>query len=764
MKNWKLIGFISTAVIVFSIPLYLLTHQGGGSEIANKLFFTGSDKCVECHRVEYDDWKLSDHFHAMARANDSTVLGNFENKTFVSRNGEKTFFYKKNGKFFVKTPGTDGKTGDFEITHAFGYRPLQQYLVPFDNGRYQCLPIAWNTEKNEWFSLPDSIYKNENLTPSDWLYWTNNGQNWNGMCAECHSTNLKKNFNPETNEFHTTFSEINVGCESCHGPGSAHIDWANLPEMSRPTDSNFNLIVKTNGITNREYVENCMRCHSRRSQFENFEHGRKHLLDSTLPSLLTESYYPDGQIKDEDYVYASFIQSKMYDNDVRCNDCHNVHSGKLVLEGNALCAQCHETDIYDTKAHHFHKYKGEEGDAIKLKDKTIEVGEGALCVNCHMPGQYYMGVDFRRDHSIRIPRPDLTVTLNVPNACNQCHADKTPRWADNYITKWYGIKRKYHYGETFAKAREEDPSAEKQLIKISKDENYPLIVRATAVHYLGQYSSAEVSATIKTLLKNSEALIRENALRVYSSTDPEEFKRDLSPALSDSVKAVRAEAAIRLTELPKEVNVPEKYKAAFNKALKEYEEMNLYMADFPSGRLNLGVLYANEGDLLKAARQYEEAIKIDSLFFPAKMNLAIVYNKLGENENAEILLRDLVENHPELPDSYYYLGLLLAEKKDYENAAVYLKKAARLIPERARINYNAGLILQFLGKNKEAEEEFLTALKKEPGNFDFLYALAAHYVKTNEKKKAEDAAKQLDRNFPHSGAGKQILQYLNESE
>lgn len=763
MKNWKMIGLAAAVVIVITIPLYVLLRLYSYKPETDfkTAQFIGKDRCIDCHKTEYDLWQRSDHRKAMDIATDSSVLGDFNNSKFVSMNGKETFFYKKDGKFFVRTEGIGGKTQDLEITHTFGYTPLQQYLIPFEDGKFQCLPIAWNTEKKEWFSLPDMVYPDENLTPTNWLYWTNGGQNWNGMCSECHSTNLKKNFNPKTKSYHTTYSEINVSCEACHGPGSLHEDWANLPEMARPTDNNTGLIVKTSGIDNREYVELCTRCHSRRSQFGNYEHGRKDLLDSMLPELITENYYPDGQILEEDYVYGSFIQSKMYDNNVQCNDCHDVHSGKLKFDGNALCAQCHRADIYDTKEHHFHKYKGEKGNPINLRDKKVEVGEGALCVNCHMPGQYYMGVDFRRDHSIRIPRPDLTISIKTPNACNQCHEDKSAKWADDYITKWYGVTRKSHYGTTFAAARGSDPEVEQKLIQIAKDELFPLIVRATAISYMRRYNSEDIHNTVKWALDDPESIMRETAIRVYASNNVIEFKKDILKLLNDPVKAVRAEAAIRISELPAD-QIPDNYKDAFNKALIEYKDMNLYMADFPSGRMNLGIMYANQNELIDAAKQYEEAIKIDSLFFPAKTNLAIAYSKLGKNDKAEILLRDLIENHPDLSESYYYLGLLLAEKKEYGKAIVYMQKASELMPERSRINYNTGLMLQYLGRNKEAETELLKAINKEPNNFDFLYALADHYIKTKQSKKALKIGEKLKQLYPNNQMGNNIINYINK--
>ncbi|MCP4934009.1 MAG: hypothetical protein GY927_07330, partial [bacterium] len=307
-------------------------------------------------------------------------------------------------------------------------------------GRLQCLNIAWDDQKKVWYRLPPY----EVNGPSDWLHWTNGGQNWNGMCAECHSTSLKKNYDKQSNSYTTTWAEINVGCEACHGPGSRHKNWAEQPAMGRATLVNDGLTVTSKNLSAKNQVALCAPCHSRRFQLGDNDHSEGELLDKLVPSLLDEGlYYPDGQILEEVYVYGSFSQSKMYQKGVRCSDCHDPHSLKTHAEKNDLCLQCHRKEEYDTEAHHFHKetYQGKPSD-------------GYLCVKCHMPGQYYMGIDYRPDHSLRIPRPDLSQKLATPNSCStqDCHGDKPLDWVVENYTKWYGTKRKPHYGEIFSQA------------------------------------------------------------------------------------------------------------------------------------------------------------------------------------------------------------------------------------------------------------------------------------------------------------------------
>ena len=735
MRHWKLTGIIATLVIILSIPLYLIqaTSINPEGESEPHSTFVGSLKCKDCHKNEFDKWQGSHHDHAMHVADDLTVLGNFNNAVFENH-GIRSRFYRKGGKFFVETLGSDGKMGEFEITHTFGWFPLQQYLVPFPGGRLQCLPIAWDEREKKWYHLYPDL-----SDPKDWLYWTHAGQNWNGMCAECHSTNLKKNYDTVTDTYNTTWSDINVGCEACHGPGSSHVAWAETPDMGRPRVDNFDLAVKTSGLNSRGMVELCAPCHSRRAALGDYTHSESDLLDSLLPSLLnTGLYYPDGQILEEVYVYGSFTQSKMYHSDVDCSDCHDVHSLKLLKEGNSLCLQCHRAAEYDTKTHHFHKKTGEKGEPIKSADGKVafNVGTGAQCIQCHMPGRNYMGIDYRPDHSLRIPRPDLSGSIDVPNACNRCHFDKSDAWSDEAITKWYGPGRRPHYGTIIEAGRKELARAEGALLKIAGDPLYPVIVRATALSLLAAYPGENTLPTFEFALMDDEALIRQIAVNSLTVYDEKQMTALLAPLLYDPVKAVRMEAARRLAGKPA-THLRDEDPKVFKQALREFEKSMEYAGDFAYGRYNLGNLYVALDRPEEAIRNYRAAIAIDELFYQAKVNLAMLYNGMGEKEKAETLLREVVAAYPQEYRVAYSLGLLLAEKKKYGEAARYLASAAGGMPDHARVHYNLGMLLDYLRKDSEAEMALLRALEIEPANIDFLTATVQYYVKRKQYGKAK---------------------------
>ena len=750
IKRWERIALVAACVILLSPALSLLKSQTVEPvPVAGSSEFVGSEKCKKCHETAYNKWRGSHHDLAMDVANDTTVLGDFDDVSYTDpHNNVTSRFYRDGDKFMVQTEGPDGQPGDFEITHTFGFYPLQQYLVPFPDGRLQCLNIAWDIEKKSWYRLPP--YEVEG--PDDWLHWTRGGQTWNVMCAECHSTRLTKGYDPDTGAYQTTWFEIDVGCEACHGPGSKHLTWADKPPFARAETENYELEVHTNNLETTEQIKLCAPCHSRRFQLGDNQHVEGELLDVMVPQLLSEGlYYPDGQILDEVYVYGSFVQSKMYQHGVRCSDCHDLHSLKRHKEKNDLCTQCHRAETYDNKSHHFHK-----------EVHNGQPSEGHLCVKCHMPGRIYMGADYRPDHSLRIPRPDLSAELGTPNACSAqgCHADKPLSWNVDHFTKWYGETRKPHYGEALAAGRAHKPEAETALIRLAEDPLLPAIVRATAVELLRAYPTPASQATLVKALESDDALLRYTAIRSLEYFDAETRLKRIAPKLYDPVKAVRMEAAMMLSILPEE-RLRKDDREAFQKGLEEYRDAMLYNADLAAQRYNLGNLAANLDDDAQAVVAYEKSIAIDEQFYPAKVNLAMLYNRQGKNLDAEKMLREVVDQQPELYEVAYSLGLLLAEMQQYEDAEIYLGKAASGMAY-GRTYYNHGQVLLVLNRPEQAEKSLLKALTLEPQEQDFFIALADFYLKSGQQGKAKALADDMIRKFPDYSAARELLRYLQQ--
>jgi len=678
----------------------------------------------------------------MEIADPNAVLGDFS--------GADPSFAIIDGKYAVRAEGADGKRGEYSAPYTFGVAPLQQMLVALPGGKLQGFTTAWDTEKRRWFSL----YPNETIPPDDPLHWTGRYQRWNAMCADCHSTGVRKGYDAESDTYNTTFAEIDVGCQACHGPGSAHLAWARAgakPGGSTPYGDG--LLVDLKLADARREVESCAPCHARRAQIRaEIPYGRP-FLDGFVPATLDVGlYHADGQIDGEVYEYGSFLQSKMFSAGVRCGDCHDSHSGKLEAEGNALCVRCHSPQpdarfpsltakLYDSPEHHHHA----AGSA------------GADCVGCHMPTKNYMIVDPRQDHSIRVPRPDVSVRIGTPNACNGCHADRKPEWAAAAVAKWYGPERRQepHFGEVFAAARAGDPSAIPELVRLASDPEQATVVRATAVALL-EPAGASILPALAFAARDADPWLRSAAASACDAIPGEQRLQIAEPLLSDPVLAVRIEAARVLSVIPAE-QVPAAARDRLAAGLREFEAAQRVQADLPGAHLNLGVVYANMGQDARAEGEYRVALRMDPAFLPASFNLATLLNKIGRNPDAESVLRDAIARTPGQGELHYSLGLLLAEDGRLEPAAEELGRAAALMPERPRVHYNQGLALLRAGRKAEAEAPLRAAYQRAPRDAQIVHALTLYYTQSASWQKALPLARELVAIAPEDPGAREML-------
>ena len=659
--------------------------------------------CARCHEDETTAWRGSHHDLAMQPADESTVLGDFDGTT-VEHRGARARFFKKDGRFFAHTDGPDGVATDFEVSYTFGVTPLQQYLVKFPDGRMQVLPFCWDSRTEgaggqRWFH----IYQDESIPHTDALHWTGVHQNWNFMCADCHSTDLQRHFDVESNRFATTWSEIDVACEACHGPGSAHVDWAQRREARGETESHgetateMGLVASLRGLPDAAWVldkttgqakragplpaasqvETCARCHARRTAIADHGHGAP-LLDAVIPAMLREGlYHADGQILDEVYVWGSFRQSKMHMHGVVCTDCHEPHGGGLRTTGNGLCYRCHAPETFDVFEHHHHKAGT----------------PGANCVDCHMPHTTYMVVDPRRDHSIRVPRPDLTTKIGTPNACNKCHTDKTAEWATEAIDNWYpDPKRPEHYGEVFAAGREGQLDAGPRLAALTGNKEQPGIVRASAIGLLAERGYRELQGLAYSLSRDADPLVRHEVARALDGFE-EPTRAELGGRLvRDPIRAVRIEAARRLAGMPTAA-LEARTRAARDQVLEEYVAAQMVNADRAFAHVNIGVLRAIEGRLDEAEKSYLTAIRLDRRSRDAWANLADVYRERGQDAACLKTLRDALKILPRDPGLHHALGLAYVRGKQPERALDSLETAWSLGPRNPQWGYVYGVAL-----------------------------------------------------------------------
>jgi predicted CXXCH cytochrome family protein len=429
----------------------------------------------------------------------------------------------------------------------------------------------------------------------------------------------------------------------------------------------------------------------------------------------------------------------MYQAGVRCTDCHEPHGARLRADGNALCTRCHQNAAdtarfptlvakdYDSRAHHFH----EPG------------SPGAQCVSCHMPARTYMMIHSRRDHAIRIPRPDLTVAIGTPNACTGCHADRDARWAADAVTRWYGPSgnRARHYGEVIAAGRAGRPGAETALATLAGDTTQPAIVRASALDLLGRYGQSSVPASLIST-RDPDPAVRTAAVGNLEHVSAESRAPVVVPLLGDPVRSVRIEAVRVLSSVPVE-RLDAGQRRAYEAALAEYVAAQGASLDMPGSHLNLAVVLENQKKVPAAESEYRAALRLDPDFTPARLNLSRLLNGAGRNADAERVLRDGLARVPSQGELQYSLGLLLAEEQRMPEAAEALGRAADLLPARSRVRYNHALALQQLGRGAEAESAFVKARALDPDDPAIPYALAVLYVQTNAWSRAVAVAEEL---------------------
>ena len=716
----------------------------------------GGKVCAECHAKQFDAWRGSDHDLAMQVADEKSVLGNFADARFTYA-GTTSRFFRRDGKFYVNTDGPDGKLADYEIKFTFGVRPLQQYLVEFPGGRMQPLGIAWDSRAKEkgggrWFHL----YPGQNVKAGDPLHWTGVLQNWNFQCAECHSTNLRKNFDGTANAFETTWSELDVACEACHGPGSNHVAWARKRDEWRALEATKGLALtldERKGVswnpraetgnaqrsvprTSAREVEMCARCHARASRLsDDYVHGASPL-DSHRLSLIEDGlYWSDGQMRDEVYNWGSFVQSRMYAKGVTCSDCHDPHSLALRAPGNAVCAPCHQPAKYDATTHTHHP----GGTA------------GAACAACHMPTTTYMVVDPRHDHSMRVPRPDLTAKLGTPNACSNCHAKQSAQWAADAITRWTGKSPTGYqrFAEAFAAAVDGAPGARGALLALIDDKEQPAIVRASAIARFARWMTPTTIPAVTRALNDPDALVRLAAVEALGDAEPALRERYLPRMLGDPVRAVRAEAARALAG-SNEARLPSNDRLAFDKALGEYVAMQTYNADRPEGRTNLGNLHVSRGDAERAIAEYRKALEIDPTFVGAYVNVADLYRARGADGEAQAILRQGLARDPKSAALHHALGLTLVRQKQPGDALKELAAAVRLDRASARYAYVYAVALNDAGRPAEALQVLETARKRHPYDREILSGLAFYASRAGSRDVAIGYAKQLQELDPES--------------
>lgn len=671
--------------------------------------YVGSEQCATCHAEVFRAWQGSQHDLALQIASDDSILARFPTPD--------------------EEDATNPPFGRDEVRFVFGVSPLQQYLIPAQGGRLQAHPTAWDTRPavdggQRWFTIREGSFP-----AGDPMHWTGRANNWNATCADCHSTGVVKGYDALSNTYETTWEAEDVACEACHGPASRHVS------AQQSTSKDAQRYASMLNLSSRDtQINACAPCHSRRSQLAEGFQPDKPFLDFYSPALLRpDLYYVDGQILDEVYVYGSFLQSKMHQRGVQCTNCHDPHTATLKLAGNALCTQCHQTapraefptlqaKAYDTPEHHFHP----------------QDTPGAQCVSCHMASTRYMGVDDRRDHSFRLPRPDLSESLAVPNACTGCHETREASWASEVIEQHFGRERPAHPAATFAAGARQQPGADAELATLAGDPGTPIMLRASSLSLLGGYSRGYTIDAVRQGIAG-EGLLRLGAIQGAASLSPQSRWRLISPLLEDELAAVREQAFLAL--LPLATQDPQ-YRTQLLPAFRTYLANQTSNLDFPETLTNRAVAQFTMGEFTAAEASLERALEIQPTWVPALLNLADLYRATQRDEQAGALLEQAQEIVPAAADPIYSYALWLTRSQRSSEALAYFEQAVALEPSNIRNTYAYAIALNDQKQATRAIDLLIVLTARFPDDQAVLTALV---TMLRDEKRFEEAVIQLDR-------------------
>jgi tetratricopeptide (TPR) repeat protein len=684
--------------------------------------YAGSESCRKCHTAAFEKWQHSNHGLAERPIQSDKDFHSFTPRQTLTHGRDTTeAFVDADGLAKLLTQGLDKKRHAYPVVRVIGNNPLRQFLIPAPGGRMQACDVALDPAHHQWFD----VYGNEDpRAPGDWGHWTGQGMNWNAMCAACHNTRLRKNYEPQTNSYHTSMAEMSVGCEACHGPMKDHVEWQEKPPHSHTKDPTLRPF-------NRDQVmETCAACHARRAELTGDLIPGESFYDhfSLTVSDETDTYHPDGQVNDENYEFTSFISSRMHHAGVRCADCHDPHDNQPIATGNQLCMNCHaggrgdfpSTPVIDPAAHSHHG-----------PDST-----GNQCISCHMPVTTYMQRHPRHDHSFSIPDPKLTKELGVPNACNRCHSDKDADWAITANQRFFGGKPdrpSRTRALLIASARRGDPSARDGLLRLLAGEDPPAW-KATASHLLAPWiRDPAVSQALILQTSHESPLVREAAVRTLGEIvrNPDSpLPEKLQSLLEDPSRSVRIAAAWALCETL-DLN---------SRAGKELVQMLDLNADQPAGRMQLAQFASRRGDTAAAIRQMRQAINWDPNSPPFHHDLAILLSTTGDNEGAVNSLQQAIHLDPQNADYHYKLALALNELGSTAASTTELEKTVQLDPRESRAWYNLGLARSRANQPQEAIATLLKGEIADPTDAAIPYARATLHARLGQKNEALAAA------------------------
>lgn len=694
--------------------------------------FTGSASCRECHAKFYELWDTSHHAKAMQPftpelATDITTMP--ESVTIK----DKAYQYgsDETGGWVTET-FPDGTSKKHLIAYTLGGKNMYNFMTLLERGRLQILPLAYDRNDHRWFDNTSDMLIKRHFSEEEAinlsLDWTDRQWAFNTACFDCHVSQLKKNYDVETDSYMTEWGEPGIGCETCHGPGEEHIRVCKeAGEGNVPKD--LKLLRWKEDMNAKQRDESCAACHAKHQPIsDSFEPSDRFFDHYDLTAYENTDYFADGRDDGENYTYTLWLANPcMQAGELECTYCH-TSSGRFRFkdEPNKSCLPCHAQRVANVEKHSHH-----------AKDS-----KGSQCNSCHMPMTRFTSMN-RSDHSFRPPTPATTIEFNSPNACNLCHKDKDAQWADKNVREWHGehgqdkaLKR----GHMIKSAREDDWRQLPEILAYMETDDCGPVTTVSLLRLLPNCQNPDKWPAILKQADDKDPWVRSAAAFSLTYEPTPETTDLLLGMLTDDFRVVRHRATEALLARGFARTEAAQTDTRWTKAVKEYEGSLGLWADRWSSHFNKGIFYENIGKPQLALDSYEKSISLRDDVAGPLINAAMSYARQGNMPKATTLITKALKAEPENAMVNVNAGLLEAELGDIVQAEKHFRAALAANPGAAQAAFNLGIMLCNRGDTDEGLEMARTAMDRDRMNPRYLNTYA-YYL--NHTGATEDAIELL---------------------
>jgi len=643
---------------LLAIALPLLGQSDNGN--------VGAAACAKCHAVINHQWAGSLHGKMMRRATTESVEGDFS-RGKVALHGSSYVVQHRDGKYYVTESELNNKATEHLIDYTLGSKRIQHYLTTLPDGRVLILPTTWDNIAKKWVHVGDVQNPEEDASGPI--------QVWNKSCYSCHVSQADKNFDAQQLRYQTTWQDLGINCESCHGPGREHVaaeSGKNSSKGQSSGDANHAIINPAHLDAARSTMI-CAQCHSFRDVYvDGFKAGANFydfflpVMEYRLPASENPAYWADGRPRWLSNEAIALWQSQCFlKGGATCTSCHtNPHqvdvdrNAALHTGSNALCTSCHKAIAANVSAHTHHQRNT----------------SGSSCVECHMPPTV-VGIDGQfRDHSMSVPVPENTIGHDIPNACNLCHKDKDAEWALQQVKAWYGDGSRQKLvarADAFSKGRAGDPQAVQGLLNIVSDTSAAAFIRANAAGYLASFPNDPAAYdAVFHALTDSEPLVRETAAFEIRprAAQRETVAPQLAALLHDPITTVRVSAAIALVAMGVH-ELPAADEVWFTRAKELYGARADLNSDDANQQFAAGRFFYLAGDIARSVNAFTTTLKLDSTI-PAQYYLARALAANGDSAAARKILEAIPANDQQYAAAQQFLASLRkSDSGEQTNAA-----------------------------------------------------------------------------------------------